>query len=109
MNFQDVEIDAHDKATWYRSTILKSEVQNIFGRDIQMAHIAFRVYRQLNPGPQVKSDERGTFEGWSIKFDEWIPVYSPRLAQYETKVGKSGMEDIDLEEDLDLLIKPADG
>ena len=74
-----------------------------------MAYVAFRVYREKPPGPTTKSDERGTFDGWSVKFDEWIPVYSPRLAPYESKVGKTGMEDIDLDEDLDALIQPEDG
>jgi len=44
-----------------------------------------------------------------VKFDEWIPVFSPRISAYETKVGKTGMEDIDLEEDLDALIAPEPG
>ena len=74
-----------------------------------MAYVAFRVYRENPQGPQCKEDERGKFEGWSIKFDEWIPVFSPRIAIYETKVIKNKEEDIDLEEDLDMLLKPADG
>ena len=81
----------------------------IDGREVDMAYIAFRTYRDKPMGPQQKHDERGTFDGWSQKFDEWIPVYSPRLAAFESKAGQVGMEDLDLEEDLDLLIKPEEG
>ena len=62
-------------------------MQNTNGREIEMAYVAFRVYRDKPPGPQTKFDERGTFVGWSVKFDEWIPVYSPRIAPHKSKVG----------------------
>ena len=42
-----------------------------------MAYVGYRVYRDASN--QYRKDERGTFEGWSNKFDEWIPIYSPRI------------------------------
>lgn len=70
--------------------------------------MGFRVYRENPTGPQQKQDERGKFEGWSVKFDEWIPVFSPRMALYASKTVKKE-EELDLEEDLDFLLKPAAG
>ena len=50
-------------------------------RTIKLAFIAFRVYMENGP----KSDARGTFDGWSDRFDEWIGLYSPRIQPYHTK------------------------
>jgi hypothetical protein len=40
-----------------------------------MAFIAYRVYQENGS----KSDERGKYEGWSNRFDEWISIYSPKV------------------------------
>jgi hypothetical protein len=44
-------------------------------RVVKMAFVAYRVYVENG----AKSDERGTYDGWSNRFDEWISVYSPRI------------------------------
>ena len=50
------------------------------GRQVLMAYIGFRVYTdKIPPGKQEKKDALGTFVGWSEKFDEWIPMFSPRI------------------------------
>jgi len=67
-----------------------------------MAIMGFRVYRENPQGPHAKTDARGGFEGWSAKFDEIIPVFSPRMTHYGTRSNKK-------EEDIDLLLQPAAG
>jgi hypothetical protein len=49
-----------------------------------MAFIAFRVYMENGP----KSDSRGSYDGWSDRFDEWISLYSPRIQPFFTKTSK---------------------
>ena len=51
----------------------------------------------------MRKDERGAYEGWSVKFDEWIPVYSPRIVPFATKVGV--IEEDEIEEEMDELIE----
>ena len=61
--------------------------KKMFGeRVVDMAYIGFRVYRKTDS--QYRKDARGTYEGWSDRFDEWIPLYSPRLMPYDSKSGK---------------------
>lgn len=66
-----------------------------------MAYCAFRVYRE-NP-TSLRKDERGAYEGWSNKFDEWIPVYSPRIMPFASRVGV--IEEEEIEEEMDELIE----
>jgi len=66
-----------------------------------LAYCAFRVYRDVPNS--LRKDERGTYEGWSVKFDEWIPVYSPRIMPWASKVGV--IEEDEIEEDFDDLIE----
>ena len=70
-----------------------------------MAYIGFRVYVENGS----KSDERGQFEGWSSKFDEWISIYSPRIMPFLSKCLKGTSDDLDLDEELDSLIQPDEG
>lgn len=75
-------VDANDKSVWNKSTILDIKDQVIGpNRVIKMAYIGYRVYVENG----IKSDEKGTFEGWSTKFDEWIAIYSPRIQPFFTK------------------------
>jgi hypothetical protein len=46
-----------------------------------MALIGYRIYVENGS----KHDEKGSFDGWSTKFDEWIAIYSPRIAPFFTK------------------------
>lgn len=56
-----------------------------------------------------KSDERGSYEGWSNRFDEWVPLYSPRLQPFHSKTQKGLSDDIDIDEEMDNQIKPKPG
>lgn len=80
-----LECDMHDKCKWYKCTILNILEQNDFGRVIKMANCALRVYRE-NPRYMSNKDALGTFEGFGERWDEFVPVYSPRLAPWATKV-----------------------
>jgi ubiquitin carboxyl-terminal hydrolase 34 len=100
-------VDGFDKTIWNKSTILEIKDQEINeGRSVKLALIAFRIYT-----PDGKrTDEKGaTFDGWSNKFDEWISIYSPRIQTYLTKTLKGQIEDNDLNDEMDHLIKPIEG
>lgn len=45
-----------------------------------MVHVAYRVYRDDGD----KSDDKGKYFGWEPEYDEWIHLYSPKLAKYMT-------------------------
>lgn len=76
-NATDLEVDAHDKSTWLKATIFEIKKQTLHDRVILLANVGFRVYRKNISN--IRKDERGTYEGWSAKFDEFIPIYSPRI------------------------------
>jgi hypothetical protein len=44
-------------------------------RVIKIANIAYRIYVEKGS----RNDERGNYEGYSNKYDEWVPLYSPRI------------------------------
>ena len=99
-------VDAHDKSVWNKSTILEIKEEQIGpNRSVKLALVAYRVYQEKG----TKTDEKGNYEGWSMKFDEWIAIYSPRIAPFYTKTSKSISDDLDLDEDLDCLLTPAEG
>ena len=78
------------------------------GREIEFAYMAFRVYRD-NP-KKPKQDERGSFVGWSSKYDEYMPIFSPNIAPAGTHTGNSVPKQIqDDDEDLDNYIQPSYG
>ena len=88
-----LECDMHDKCKWYRCTILDIQEQNDFGRTILMANCALRVYRE-NPKYMSNRDALGTYEGFGERWDELVPVYSPRLAPWATKVEAAETEEV---------------
>lgn len=69
-------VDAHDKTVWNKATIFEIKEQT-FGpeRIVKMGFVGFRIYQEGG----TKNDERGAFEGWSHRFDEWISVFSPKI------------------------------
>jgi len=73
-----------------------------------MGNIGFRVYRDY--GKKMREDARGKFDGWSNKYDEDIPIFSPRVQGHLSRVNK-GVQDLDddVDEDLDDLIPPEPG
>lgn len=103
----DDELDAQDDTfKWLKATIIsiKEEVGDD-GRTFLLARVGMRVY--LPTGS--RRDERGDFDGWGERFDEWIPVYSPRLCPFKTKSSKSGLDDDQLDESLDDVISAEEG
>lgn len=75
-------VDANDKSVWNKSTILDIKDQQVTAdRTVKMAYVGYRVYIENGN----KTDDKGTFDGWSTKFDEWIPIYSPRIQPLFTK------------------------
>jgi len=68
------EIDAFDKAkVWYASTILeiKETKDTERTRNWFIIKVGFRLYRE----DAQKTDEDGNkYEGWSSRFDEWVPM-----------------------------------
>lgn len=95
-------LDANDKTTWNKSTVLDIKEQAVApGRTALMAYIGYRVYMENGP----KSDEKGAFDGWSNRFDEWVSVYSPRIQPYLSKTNRQ-FGDEDLDDNFDHLMKP---
>ena len=96
----DYVCDMHDMDQWWEGTIFKTEFREVQpNQRIEVAYCAFRVYR--NWGDKMKKDERGEFDGWSKKYDEWIPIYSPRIMPHLSKKGVSKADNIEIDEDLD--------
>ena len=99
-------IDAHDKTSWNKSTILEIKTESITkDRQVILANIGFRVYQENG----TKNDKRGQFEGLSDRFDEWVGIFSPRVQPYLTKTLRGAMEDQDLDDINDNMVKPIDG
>jgi hypothetical protein len=63
-----LEVDAHDKFSWNKATVVKHEEQKIHGTDrvFQQVKIGYRVYREAT-GNTAKKDDHGTYDGWSEK------------------------------------------
>jgi hypothetical protein len=98
-------VDAHDKSNWLKSTVLDMKEQVVApGRTILMAYIGYRVYVENGS----KSDEKGSFEGWSNRFDEWVSLYSPRIQPYLSKVNHQFSEE-DLDDNFDYMMTPQEG
>jgi hypothetical protein len=108
---EDACFDVNDLYNWEEATILKTRINVRGTRPFKEAYVAFRVYR--NYGKNLKKDAQGRiFDGWTEKFDEWIPVYSPRIQKYMTHAGnrwKSLKKSLESEYDIDDKIKPAEG
>jgi hypothetical protein len=96
-----MEVDAHDKFSWNKATLVKTDEVKIQGTDrvYPQVRVGYRIYRDAT-GPTAKKDERGTFEGWSEKQDDHMPVFCPRIAPWATRVKKAPLEN-EIEEDLD--------
>ena len=79
----DDELDAQDDTCkWLKATIISiKEESEGEGRTFPLARVGMRVYVANG----TRRDERGPFEGWGDRFDEWIPVYSPRLCPFKTR------------------------
>ena len=69
--------DIHDHFRWEEGTLFSVAEDRTGGRSVIYANVGFRVYRSY--GKKIRQDERGTYDGWSSKYDEHIPVFSPRI------------------------------
>ena len=47
--------------------------------------------------------------GWSEKFDEWIPAFSPRIQPFRSREGVPNADEHDLDDIDDDLFKPEEG
>jgi len=75
-------IDCNDKTSWNKAHIMELKDQEVApGRTIKVGFIAYRIYQENG----TKTDEKGKFEGWSSRFDEWVSIYSPRIQPYLSK------------------------
>lgn len=69
-------VDVFDtQGKWYLSTVL--EVKEKEG--VRTVKIGYRVY--LPDGTKIDEDQR-PYEGWSFKYDDWLPAYSIRIQKY---------------------------
>lgn len=83
-------VDAHDKTVWNKSTILEVKEQPVGpDRVAKLAFIGYRVYVENG----AKTDDKGSFDGWSNRFDEWISIYSPRIHPYLSKTQRGLSDD----------------
>ena len=84
------EVDAFDKAkVWYPSTVLDlQDHTDPYGRKWQVLKVGFRIYHE----EALKTDDEGRkYEGWSARFDEWLPLWSPKIAKlYSRAKPKAG-------------------
>jgi len=67
-----------------------------------MATVGMRIYVASGP----RHDERGNYDGWGDRFDEKIPVFSPRLCAFLSRSTKISTDDETLDESLDDVMEP---
>ena len=99
---ENFNVDCHDREAWWGSSILKTMYETKNGRKSLMALVGFRVYTDKVPaGKPQKKDSKGTYHGWSEKFDEWIPAFSPRIQPFGTREGKPDPIENDLDDSME--------
>lgn len=103
----DYLADIHDHFRWEEGTLFNVSEDRSSGRPVVYANCGFRVYRTY--GKKIRQDERGTFDGWSSKYDELVPVFSPRIQPHLSRVNGAVVDDDDINEDLDDLMTPEEG
>jgi len=97
------QVDALDDTwKWLKATVIGIEDVDDHGRVVKMATIGMRIYVASGP----RQDERGCYDGWGERFDEQIPLYSPRLSPFLSCSIKTTIEDEELDESLDDVMKP---
>lgn len=67
----------YDHHNWEEGTMFDIFEENHDGRAVLVGFVGYRIYRTT--GKRIREDERGVFDGWTSKFDENIPVFSPRI------------------------------
>ncbi|CDW89068.1 ubiquitin carboxyl-terminal hydrolase family protein [Stylonychia lemnae] len=75
-------VDGYDSTKkWYQSQVQYRETVKDEDREVHRLRIGFRIYHP--EGSKTDDDQRKYF-GWSEKFDETIPAYSPRIQKFQT-------------------------
>lgn len=88
----DDNLDALDDCNkWLKATVVAIDEVNDKGRIFPMATIGMRVYSQTG----ARQDARGNYDGWGDRFDEKIPIFSPKLSQFLTMTVRTGPVDQD--------------
>ena len=99
----------HDNIRWEQGTIFDvREERTRTGRKVLQANCGFRIYCENGK----KSDEQGRFDGWSNRYDEYIPIFNPRLQPHLQHFGRVGGDDFVIEEDdgaIDEQMQPEEG
>jgi hypothetical protein len=102
----DDQLDALDDSfKWLKATVVKIEEVDDQGRQFPMTTIGMRIYVATG----ARRDERGSYDGWGERFDEKIPLYSPRLGPFLSRSTRTSTEDDELDESLDDVMKPEEG
>ena len=112
------KIDCYDSTGfWYASTVIGLEEREFQKEYIKMGQIAFRV---SHPDGDKKDSEGNAFFGWDKEYDEWIPLYSARLASFQTHtqdcydnqtttaqndIKKVAQTETQVDDQMDLLVK----
>lgn len=100
-------VDALDDTyTWRQSTLIRLYEEKEGDKVIPMALVGLRIYQANGP----RSDERGPYDGFGSRFDEKIPLYSPKITGYRTRSTKDKSDaDGEVDEGLDDFINPYEG
>jgi len=103
----EAQLDALDDSfKWLKATIVAIEDVDDQGRVVPTATVGMRIYVASG----ARHDEHGrTYDGWGDRFDEQIPLYSPRLSPFLSRSTKTSTEDDELDESLDDVVKPDEG
>lgn len=100
------QIDAQDDTyTWLKATIIKIFDAEESGREFPMARVGLRVYVPTGQ----RRDDRGAFDGFAERFDEMMPLYSPKITKFRTLSLRRSADDEELDESLDDFMKPEAG
>ena len=103
---QDDQVDAQDDTyKWLKATIVNIYEVTEGERVFPMAKVGLRIY---TPNGQ-RRDDRGPFDGFGERFDERIPLFSPKICKFRTMAIKQGHDDEELDETLDDFIEPEEG
>ena len=106
-NVMHLHVDGHDKIKWEQATIFYVQENTDGPRPYLEAHVGFRIYNENGK----KADAQGRkFDGWSEKYDETIPIYSPRVQQYMSRsLGTFVEKELDVNADLDDCVTLTEG
>ena len=103
----DQQIDAFDDAfKWLKATVVNIKKHNDNGREFFMCTIGMRIY--VKEGGR-NEDAKGRYDGWGDRFDEQIPLFSPKLAPFLSRSGKNQETEDEIDDSLDEVMQPDNG